>query len=325
MTAMPELVGSLSRGTVAFNYEGMVNLLETLRQREEVDLAAPTTTPAHLPLIRNPTEPVLFAWNSNYIWDPKMRSEGMRSSEWWVAKLGPWLLRDDWKLAFQKQIPGSRIAEVAANWCREVVRWASSLKLETAEAQARSRFGQRLHATILQELRARRVTFPRPFPDLPYPSSAGTTETSTLVRREQRAAALQVFPDFARAVLSRDADDAIVAGKYSKFQSAKFIAAVLHQADDTSVCGYYAMYTTFCKEDLAEMLVRAARLPVRFVWQIAAAKVLTDAQRRRLGAAVEELSAAARRTLLDEDGLSIYSIKTPAARTHDIRLQDWAS
>lgn len=62
------------------------------------------------------------------------------------------------------------------------------------------------------------------------------------------------------------------------------------------------------------MLTRAACLPVRYIWQISAAQILTDAERRCLGATVEQLSAAARRTLLDENGASINNRKTPAAK-----------
>lgn len=46
---------------VQFKYGGMVNLLEMLRQSTELHLAASTTMLAHLPLIRNPTEPSLLA------------------------------------------------------------------------------------------------------------------------------------------------------------------------------------------------------------------------------------------------------------------------
>lgn len=284
---------------------------------------------------------------SNYIWDPKMRSAGLampsvellkrwrelmafvqavtikasivagqRTAEWWTAKLRPWLLRDDWKLAIHKQIPYANTAEIQDNWAPQFVRWAASLSLETAEAHARSKFGQRLHPTVVEELRARRVKFPQPFPRLPYASSASTVRTTTEERREQRVAALQAFPAFARAVLSREPAqaEAAVHSQYSKFQAAKFIAAILHQADDMAVCGYYSLYTTFDKETLTSMLARAARLPVRFVWQISATQILTDAERRRLGASVEQLSAAARDSLLDISDRSIYALKTPAAR-----------
>jgi hypothetical protein len=47
---------------VAFKYEGMVNLLEMLRPRAQVDLDASTTTITDLSLIRDPTEPILLAW-----------------------------------------------------------------------------------------------------------------------------------------------------------------------------------------------------------------------------------------------------------------------
>jgi hypothetical protein len=241
---------------------------------------------------------------------------GQRTAQWWIAKLGPWLLRDDWKLAIYKQIPYADTAETKEDWAPQVVRWAASLDLDTAEAQARNRFGRRLHPTVVTQLRKRRITFPQPFPELPYASSCQTVQTTTEERREQRVAALQTFPAFARTVLSREPEQALAAvqSQYSKFQAAKYIAAILHQAGDMSVCGYYSLYTTFDKEQLAGMLTRAARLPVSYIWQISASDVLTEDERQRLGATVEQLSAAARLTLLDANGSPIYALKKPAAR-----------
>lgn len=39
---------------------------------------------------------------------------GQRTAEWWIAELRPWLLKNDWILAFHKQIVGVKRTEVAA-------------------------------------------------------------------------------------------------------------------------------------------------------------------------------------------------------------------